>query len=172
MDFGVDFGSTIGHGTYLFAIQFLEIGNQLFQKYYFTNICATYQITILLRCCRPMQFIQIYCLVIPRNQFTIPPNNRIAVLRWFAIWALASMDKSNFSKNLCTKKISAPKSICTKKSLHQKSLHQKISSPKTISAPKKSRHQIYCTPIWTGSPWHVEASISKLKKRHFFHSVN
>ena len=119
-------------------------------------------------CCRPLQFIQIYCLVIPRNQFTIPPNNRIAVLRWFAIWALASMDKSNFSKNLCTKKISAPKSICTKKSLHQKSLHQKISSPKTISAPKKSRHQIYCTPIWTGSPWHVEASISKLKKRHLF----
>ena len=119
LDFGADFGSTIGHSKYLFAIQFLEIGNQLFQKYYFTNICATYQITILLRCCRPMQFIQIYCLVIPRNQFTIPPNNPIAVLRWFAIWALASMDKSNFSKNLCTKKY----------------LHQKISAPK-ISTPK------------------------------------
>ena len=152
----------------MFSKIFVTSNTVLEHSFSLTNTCATYQITALLCCCRPLQFIQIYCLVIPRNQFTIPPNNRIAVLRWFAIWALASMDKSNFSKNLCTKKISAPKSICTKKSLHQKSLHQKISSPKTISAPKKSRHQIYCTPIWTGSPWHVEASISKLKKRHFF----
>ena len=56
----LDFGSTIGHSTYLFAIQFLEIRRKKFLKIFvtsntllehtisLTNICATYQITALL----------------------------------------------------------------------------------------------------------------------------
>lgn len=43
LDFGVDFGSTIGHSTYLFAIQFLKIGKQLFQKYSFRGLCVICQ---------------------------------------------------------------------------------------------------------------------------------